>query len=312
MRIIITGGTGLIGRALTDELVQHEHEVIILSRSPERAGGFPAGVEVVGWDARTADGWGHLADGAGAIVNLAGASIAGQGFLPQRWTPERRRVIRDSRLNAGRAVVEAVEAAEDKPQVVIQSSAIGYYGPRGSEIVTEASEPGDDFLAQLCVDWEAATEAVEDVGVRRAIIRTGIVLSTEDGALPRMLLPYKIFVGGPFGDGRQYMSWIHLADEAAAIRFLIENQAASGPFNLTAPNPLTNAEFGQVLGRVLNRPSWLPVPGFAMRLLFGEVATVVLDGQRVLPERLKELGFSFQFPTAEEALKDTLADEVSP
>lgn len=310
MRVIITGGTGLIGRALTEDLIQAGHEIVILSRNPDRATGLPAGVRVERWDAQTAEGWGHLADGAGAIVNLAGENIGGKGFMPDRWTEERKRRIRESRLRAGQAVVAAVDAATEKPEVVIQSSAIGYYGPRGSEIVTEDSEAGDDFLAQLCVDWEAFTVAVESMGVRRAVIRTGIVLSTKSGALPRMLLPYKLFVGGPFGDGQQYMSWIHIADEAAAIRFLIENQDASGPFNLTAPNPVTNAEFGEAMGRTLNRPSWMPVPGFTMRTLFGEVSTVVLDGQRVLPERLQSLGFTFQFPEVEATLKDVLSDEI--
>ncbi len=306
MRIIITGGTGLIGRALTKVLVRDDHEVIVLSRNPDRATGLPNGTRVERWDAQTPEGWGHLADGADAIVNLAGENLAGRGFLPTRWTDERKRRIRESRQGAGQAVVSAVEAATIKPNVVIQSSAIGYYGPRGDEIVTEDGAAGDDFLARLCVAWEASTASVESMDVRRAVIRTGVVLSTEGGALPRMLLPYKLFVGGPFGDGRQYMSWIHMADEVAAIRFLIENEDASGAFNLTAPNPLTNAEFGKALGRVMNRPSVIPVPGFAMRLLFGEVSTVVLDGQRVLPKRLQELGFTFQFPELEAALEATL------
>jgi hypothetical protein len=306
MRVLITGGTGLIGRALAANLVADGHEVIVLSRNPQRATGLPAGVRAEGWDARTAEGWGSLADGADAIVNLAGENLAGAGFFPARWTAERKRLIRESRLNAGQAVVQAVEAATQKPHVVIQASAVGYYGPRGDEVITEESPPGDDFLARLCVDWEASTAAVEEMGVRRAVIRTGIVLSREGGTLPRLLLPYRLFVGGPFGSGRQYYSWIHIADEVAAIRFLMENEAASGPFNLTAPNPLPNAEFGKVLGRVLRRPSAVPVPGFAMRLLLGEVATVVLDGQRVLPRRLQELGFTFRFPELEAALRDLL------
>lgn len=306
MRIIITGGTGLIGRALTKDLVRDDHEVIVLSRNPDRATGLPDGTRVERWDAQTSESWGHLADSADAVVNLAGENLAGRGFLPTRWTDERKRRIGESRQGAGQAVMSAVEAATNKPNVVIQSSAIGYYGPRGDEPVTEDSEAGDDFLARLCAAWETSTASVESMEVRRAVIRTGVVLSTKGGALPRMLLPYKFFVGGPFGDGRQYTSWIHMADEVAAIRFLIENEDASGVFNLTAPNPLTNAEFGKALGRVMNRPSVMPVPGFAMRLLIGEVSTVVLDGQRVLPKRLQELGFTFQFPELEAALKATL------
>jgi uncharacterized protein (TIGR01777 family) len=301
MRVIITGGTGLIGRALSADLASDGHEVIVLSRSPERATGLPASVRAERWDARTADGWAHLADGADAIVNLAGENI-GAG----RWTEERKRRILDSRLDAGRAVVQAVEQASQKPGVVIQASGIGYYGPRGDEEITEDGLPGNDFLAQVAFRWEASTEPVEALGLRRAIIRTGVVLSAKEGAFPRLLLPFRLFVGGPLGSGRQWFPWIHLEDEAAAIHYLIENEAASGPFNLSAPNPLTNAEFSRVLGRVMGRPAFMPTPGFALRLLFGEMATLVLDGQRGVPRRLSGLGFQFRFPEAEAALRDLL------
>lgn len=309
MRVIVTGGSGLIGRALTDNLAADGHEVIILSRSPGHVGGLPANARAVGWDTRSADGWGHLADGADAIVNLAGASIAGDSFFPARWTPERRHRIRQSRLEAGAAVVEAVEQANVKPRVVIQSSAIGHYGTSEDKTFTEDSPPGDDFLAQLTVEWEESTAAIEAYGVRRPVIRSGMVLSPEGGALPRVLLPYRLFVGGPFGNGQQWWSWIHLEDEARAIRFLLEEDAADGPYNLTAPEPVRNDTFGRVLGKVLGRPHLLPIPAFAMRALFGEVATVVVDGQRVLPERLQALGFDFHYPTLEQALRDLLQTE---
>ncbi|MEW5985462.1 MAG: TIGR01777 family oxidoreductase [Chloroflexota bacterium] len=305
MRVVITGGTGLIGRALAADLVA-DHPVFVLSRHPQRASHLPAGVQVVGWDGRTAEGWGHLADGAWAIVNLAGESIAGEKFLPARWTAERKRRLRDSRLQAGQAVMAAVEAAAQKPVVVVQASAIGYYGPRQAEVIDETAAAGQDFLARLAVEWEASTAAVEHKGVRRVIIRTGVVLARQGGALPRLLLPYRLFAGGPMGNGRQYYAWIHLADEVRAIRALLENQLAAGPFNLVAPHPLPNREFGQVLGRVLGRPSLLPVPGPMMRLAFGEVATVVLDGQRVIPRRLQEMGFPFRFPDLQAALRDLL------
>jgi uncharacterized protein (TIGR01777 family) len=301
MAIIITGGTGLIGRALVANLAADGHEVVLLSRTPERATGLPAGARAEGWDGRTATGWGHLADGAKAIVNLAGESIAAG-----RWTAERKRHISESRLNAGRAVVQAVEAATHKPHVVIQASAVGYYGPRGDEEVTEETPPGNDFLAQVAVEWEGSTAPVEALGVRRAIIRSGVVLSSAGGALPPLLLPFKLFAGGPLGHGQQWFPWIHVADEVGAIRFLIEDQAASGPFNLTAPHPLTNAEFSRVLGRVLRRPAIMPTPAFALRLLFGEMATVLLDGQRAAPRRLLGLGFIFRLPEAEAALRDLL------
>lgn len=306
MRVIITGGSGLIGRALSVDLVAGGYEVIVLSRRPERVFDLPAGVRAAGWDARTAAGWGHLADGAAAVVNLAGENLAGAGFLPSRWTDERKRSIRDSRMWAGQAVVQAVDAARQKPRVVIQSSGIGYYGARGDEWVTEEGSAGDGFLARLAVDWEVSTAPVEAMGVRRAVVRSGMVLSTAGGSLPRLLLPFRLFVGGPMGSGRQWVSWIHLVDEARAIRFLIENEAASGPFNLGAPNPLTNAAFSRVLGRVLRRPSFLRLPAFVLGTLFGEVASVLLTGQRALPRRLQELGFVFEFPEAEGALRQLL------
>jgi len=307
MRILITGGSGLIGRALSAELISRGHEVIVLSRSPERASGLPGGVKVVRWDARTSEGWGHLADGAGAIVNLAGASIAGEGFFPSRWTNEQRRIIRESRLNSSSAVVEAIEQAERKPGVLIQASGVGYYGFHGDEILTEEDGPGDDWAARFTAEeWEPSTAPVEQMGVRRVVARIGIVLSGEEGALPRLLLPFRLFVGGPMGSGRQWYSWISLQDEARALRFLIETEEARGAFNLTAPNPVTNRKFARIIGRVMRRPSFIPVPGFAMRLAFGEVAEVVLQGQRAFPQRLIDLGFEFRHPQAEAALRDLL------
>ena len=301
MRILITGGTGLIGRALAADLAQEGHEVVVLSRHPERATDMPSGVQVQGWDARTAEGWGHLADGADAIVNLAGENLAAG-----RWTAERKRRIRESRVNAGRAVVAAVEAASRKPRVVVQASAVGYYGPCGDEEITEDHPPGNDFLAQVCVEWEASTAAVEEMGVRRPIIRTGVVLSATGGALPRMLPPFRFGLGGPLGSGQQWFPWIHLADEVGAIRFLIAHEEASGPFNLSAPNPVTNAAFTRALGRVLGRPTFMRVPAFALRLLFGEMGTVLLEGQRAVPKRLLEMGYTFRFAEVEAALRDLL------
>lgn len=301
MRVIIAGGTGLIGRALAADLAADGRDVIVLSRSPERATGLPAGVRAERWDGRTAQGWGHLADGADAIVNLAGENLAAG-----RWTPERRARIRESRLRAGAAVVEAIRDVAAKPRVLIQASAVGYYGPRGDEELTEDAAPGDDFLARLCLEWEASTAAVTGFGVRRATIRTGIVLSPQGGALPRLVLPFRFFAGGRLGSGRQWYPWIHLADEVAAIRFLIDTEAASGPANLTAPHPVTNATMSAAIGRVLGRPALLPVPSAALRLTLGDMATAVLDGQRAVPARLLALGYRFQFPDVEKALRDLL------
>jgi hypothetical protein len=307
MRVVITGGTGLIGRALSANLAAYGHEVIVLSRSPERATHLPDGVRAEHWDARSAEGWGHLAEGAGAIVNLAGASLAGEGFSPTRWTAERQHVIRESRINSSRAVVEAVAQAEKRPDVVIQSSAVGYYGFHGDEVLSEEAGPGDDWAARFTAEeWEPSTVPVEEMGVRRVVVRTGVVLSTKGGALPRLLLPFRLFAGGPMGSGDQWYSWIHLQDQVRALRFLIETKEASGAYNLTAPDPMTNGDLAKLIGKIMGRPAFIPVPGFAMRTAFGEVADVVLKGQRAVPQRLLDLGFEFQFAAAEAALKDLL------
>ncbi len=300
MRVLITGGTGFLGQALAGRLQEAGYEVIVLSRQPERAR-LPPGMQAVRWDGRASTGWAHLADGAFALINLAGESIG------QRWTEAIKRRIRESRLNAGHAVVAAVAAARTKPQVLLQASAVGYYGPRGDERLTEDDPPGNDFLARLAVDWEASTQPVEAMGVRRIILRTGLVLEQEGGALARLLLPFRLFVGGPLGSGRQGWSWIHRADWVEAVKFLMERPDARGPYNLTAPQPVSNAEFSRVLGRVLGRPSWLPVPALALRLMFGEGADFLLTGQFVLPKRLLEAGFAFRYPDLESALRGILA-----
>ncbi|MDH5505878.1 MAG: TIGR01777 family oxidoreductase [Anaerolineae bacterium] len=307
MQVIIAGGSGLIGRALTAELTNNGHTVTLLSRRPESLSGLPAGVRAVGWDGKSAAGWGPLADGAGAIVNLAGENIAGDHFFPSRWTANRRQRIRQSRVNAGQAIVAAITAAKQKPAVLVQSSAVGYYGPRGDEPVDENSPAGDDFLAEVCGDWEGSTHAVESLGVRRVVARTGVVFSTHGGAFTRLALPFKLFAGGPLGHGRQYYSWIHINDQAAALRFLIENSTAQGIYNLTAPQPVTSKHLAQTLGRVMKRPAFVPVPGFAFRLAFGAVAATVLEGQRALPSRLQQAGFEFQFPEIEGAVRHLLA-----
>lgn len=308
MRVIVTGGSGLIGRALAENLTNDGHEALLLSRAPGGVTNLPDGAVAIYWDGRTAAGWGDLVEGADAVVNLAGSSIAGKGLLDVRWTKGRKRAIYESRINGGRAVTEAIRAAAHKPKVLLQSSAIGYYGPQdGDAAILEDAPPADDFLATLCVAWEESTETVETLDVRRAVIRTGVVLSTDGGALPRQMLPFRLFAGGPIGSGDQWYSWIHIADQIAAIRFLLDNEEASGPFNLTAPDPVTNKVFGQALGRVMKRPAVIPAPAFAFKAAFGEASTVLLDGQRVLPQRLLDLGFSFQFTEVEAALRDLLS-----
>lgn len=299
MRVLVTGGTGLIGRSLVADLARDAHEVVVLSRNPVSAPALPSGVEVQPWDARSPAGWGPLVNSIDVIVNLAGENISAG-----RWTAERKTRIVQSRLEAGRALVAAVQAATRKPRALIQASAVGYYGPRGAEPLTEDAPPGDDWLSQLAVEWEAVTRPVEDFGVRRAIIRTGVVLNLAGGALPKMALPFRFFVGGPVGSGRQPFPWIHIADEVAAIRFLIDHPEARGPFNLTAPQALTNAEFSRALGRAIRRPAWLPVPELALRVLFGQMATVLLTGQNAVPAKLQQMGFAFRFSASDAALSD--------
>ena len=300
MKIIITGGTGLIGQALAEDLAKDGHEVIILSRNPKPTTGAPVDIRLEKWDGRTAQGWGKLANGADAIVNLAGENLSAG-----RWTARRKQAILDSRTHPSAAVVQAVQQAANKPGVVIQSSAVGYYGPGDAEGIREDTPPAHDFLAQICQAWEASTQPVEALGVRRVVARSGVVLSTRSGALPRMLLPFKLFAGGPLGSGRQWLSWVHLEDEVRALRFLIENPQAQGVYNISA-QPLTNRQFAQTIGKVMHRPAFFTVPAFIIRLMFGEMSMVVLDGQHVSSQRLVDAGFKYRFPEAEGALKNLL------
>ncbi len=298
MRVLITGGTGLIGRALTDALVAKNYEVVVLSRSPARVSGLPAGARAEKWDGKTSAGWGSLADGAAAIVNLAGARIFG---MP--WTKKRKQTILNSRTDAGQAVVAAIREAAVKPAVLIQSSAVGYYGESGDRPVTESSPAGSDFLAEVCIAWEAAAAPAAEM-TRVAVIRPGLVLSTEGGSLPPLLLPFKLFVGGPLGSGRQWYPLIHMEDQVRAILWLIENEGASGPYNLAMPEILTNKELARLIGRILKRPSFFPVPAFMLRLVLGEMASLLLNTQRAVPQALLDGGFTFNYRDPESALVD--------
>ncbi|MFN2188343.1 MAG: TIGR01777 family oxidoreductase [Candidatus Promineifilaceae bacterium] len=305
MRIVIAGGTGLIGSALVKLLSNEEHELVILSRNPEKyRNGEDEGVSFEQCDAAEQDSWDRQIDGAQIIVNFAGENLAGDKFLPARWTESKKLALKQSRLDTGSAIARAIANAKNKPDVLIQASAVGYYGPRGSEEISESVPAGDDYLARLCVDWEQSTAGVAEIGVRRVILRTGLVLSTEGGPLPRLLKQFRLFGGGPFGSGHQYWPWIHLDDVIGAIRFLMMNSKARGPFNITSPTPVTNKQFSKQLGRALHRPSFWPIPAFAMRLLLGEVAVVVLTGQRAVPSKLLDLGYKYQYLELGSALAD--------
>ncbi len=300
-RILVAGGTGFIGRALVAELGAAGYEIIVLTRTRGKAPTGPAaGVRFFPWDGRTAEGWGRLADGALAIVNLAGDNLA-EG----RWTKAKKARILSSRTSAGSAVAEAVREARIKPGVLIQASAVGFYGSRGDEELDEGSAPGHGFLAEVVASWEASTRGVEELGVRRAVIRSGLVLGRGGGAFPSLLRPFRFFGGGPLGSGGQWLSWIHLADEVRAIRFLLERQDLAGAFNLTAPAPLPEKELCRAIGAALRRPCWFPVPAILLTALFGEKAgETLLCSQKVFPRRLRAAGFDFRFPDAGAAVRD--------
>lgn len=299
MKVMIAGGSGLIGSALTRSLLADGHEIWLLSRTPQKVNTSP-NVHVLEWDGRTVyQHWLGMLSQMDAVVNLAGSTI---GQWP--WAEARKKEILDSRVNAGRALAHALEKTAPRPRVLLQASGIGYYGPHGDEPLNEESPAGDDYLSDVAIKWESSTRIVDTMGVRRVILRTGLVLAREGGVLSQMALPVKLFAGGPIGSGKQGISWIHIHDEVRAIRFLLENENARGIFNLCAPNPVSNSNFMRALAKTLGRPYWLPLPGFAMKLALGEMSDLLLTGQFVIPQRLVNLGFSFDFETTSSAFRD--------
>jgi uncharacterized protein (TIGR01777 family) len=303
MHIVIAGGSGFLGSALTRALVTSAHDVTILSRQTAPTGPAQPRMSFVSWKPDGTTGpWATALNGADAVINLAGESIAAK-----RWSVRQKQNLRDSRLLATRSLTTAIRQASRPPAVFISGSAVGYYGDRGNETITEASAPGTDFLAGLAKDWEAAANDVAQL-TRVALIRTGIVLDRRGGALPKMLPPFQMFVGGPLGSGTQYMPWIHKEDWVRLASWIVTTEAARGPLNATSPSPVTNAEFSKALGRALKRPSLLPAPAFALRIVLGEMAdALLLSGQRALPVRATDLGFSFRYSNIDEALSSVLA-----
>ncbi|MGD0613685.1 MAG: TIGR01777 family oxidoreductase [Anaerolineales bacterium] len=300
MRVLISGGTGMIGRELAASLQADGHSVWVLTRSPSSAR-VPPGAQALGWDGRTTKGWGTFINQTDAVVNLVGERLAGWP-----WTPARKARFWTSRVEGGRAISEAIRLASHRPQVLVQASGVNYYGPHGLAPVSETDAAGDDELARLCLAWEDSTHSVEALGVRRAIVRSAIVLSAVDGILPIMMLPVRLYMGGPLAGGHQGLPWIHIKDEVAALRFLLENEQGRGPFNLTAPQPVSSGDFLRTLAKVLRRPYWFPVPAFALRLVLGGMSALVLTGEYLQPRRLLELGFRFKFENVEDALWDLL------
>jgi uncharacterized protein len=303
MHIVIAGGSGFLGSALTREFATNSHDVTILSRRTAPAAPTQPRVSYISWTPDGSSGaWAHAINGADAVINLAGESIAAK-----RWSARQKQTLRDSRLLATRSLTTAIREAARLPAAFISGSAVGYYGDRGDETITEASAPGTDFLADLAKDWEAAANDVAQL-TRVALVRTGIVLDRRGGALPKMLPPFQMFVGGPLGTGTQYMPWIHKDDWVRLVSWIATSDGARGPVNATSPSPVTNAEFSKALGRALKRPSLLPAPAFALRIALGEMAdALLLSGQRALPVRATDLGFSFRYSNIDEALGSVLA-----
>jgi uncharacterized protein (TIGR01777 family) len=302
-RVAVTGATGTIGRAVCQALMARRDEVVALTRDPGRAARtLGDGVEALAWAQPTAAPAPATAlVGADAVINLLGEPVA------QRWTEEAKQRIRDSRVLGTRMLVQALRdlSPETRPATLVSQSAAGYYGPREDQELTEQAPPGHDFLAGVVTEWEAQARAGSDV-LRVAVTRTGVVLSPSGGALAQMLPFFRAGIGGPVAGGRQYVPWIHLDDVVGALLFTLDHPEASGPLNLAAPEPVTNAELSRALGRALHRPAFLPVPGLVLRMLYGEMAQIVTTGQRVVPARLRELGFDFRHPSLEPALRDVL------
>ncbi|WP_456272055.1 TIGR01777 family oxidoreductase [Bacillus sp. AK031] len=298
MKAVISGGTGFVGNALTDELLANGHEVSILTRNPGKHQDNRQNVSYVKWLSEGAQPENELHD-CDIFINLAGESINSG-----RWTEERKKRILNSRIDATREMIRILQALENKPSVFINASAIGIYESSETKTHTENSlDTSSDFLAETVKKWESEAGKAADSGVRTAFTRFGIILGKNEGALPKMALPYKLFAGGTVGSGEQWMSWVHISDVAKAIRFVIETKEIEGPVNVTSPSPVTMKVMGRTLGDVLNRPHWIPAPAFAIKAALGEMSTLILKGQKVIPEKLLEHNYPFEYPELKAALQ---------
>ncbi|WP_449539075.1 TIGR01777 family oxidoreductase [Ferdinandcohnia sp. Marseille-Q9671] len=297
MRIAIAGGTGFVGKSLTNYLLEKEHQVLVLTRDASKTSDHP-NLTYVEWLTTSSNPEEQL-QGIDAFLNLAGESLNSG-----RWTKSRKQRIIESRVKATKEVVRIISSLPKKPEVLLNASAIGIYGTSETESYTEDSSLGSDFLATTVSLWEQEAKEASRLGVRTCFLRLGVVLGDKGGALNRIVLPYRFFIGGTIGSGKQWLSWIHIKDVVKGVEFLLQNKTVSGPINFTASNPVQMKAFGQTVGKVLRRPHWLPVPGFALRLLLGEMSILVIEGQRVLPKKLEDHGFTFSYDTLEEALED--------
>ncbi|MBX3299687.1 MAG: TIGR01777 family oxidoreductase [Acidobacteria bacterium] len=296
MKVLITGASGLLGRALQPRLAAKGYEMLLASRSEPKDGSH------IRWTIEDGFADPERLEGLDAVIHLAGENVSGL-----RWTDEKKKAILDSRVLGTRNVVEAISKLKEKPRTFIASSAIGFYGERGDEEVNESSAAGTGFLPDVCKAWEAESRRAEDAGIRTVLLRTGIVLSKDGGALGTMLLPFKMGVGGVVGSGKQWMSWISLEDEMAVIEYCLENENIRGAINAVGPNPVTNEQFTKTLGDVLYRPTFLPLPEFAVSMLFGEMGdALLLASTKVLPKRLEELGFEFKHPDLKDAIESAV------
>ncbi len=291
MKVLITGGTGFIGSPLAKELRDVGHDVIITTRRKSDS------KDTITWNPPNLIPQDLISE-IDAVINLAGEAIA-----PKRWTEERKKLIFTSRIDTTRALVKSIEKSDKKPKVLISASAVGYYGPRDEEPVNEYTSPSSGYLGSVCLQWEAEAQKAEDFGLRVVRIRIGGVLAADGGLLAQMIGPFKFFAGGPIGDGKQWFSWIHRDDVIGIIKYAIENELVAGPVNATAPNQVTNREFSKALGKALNRPAILTLPAFAVKLALGELASVILTGQRVVPQKILEAGYEFKYLDIDEALK---------
>lgn len=301
-RVVVTGATGLIGRRLFEQLKSRGYQIVIFSRDPQKAQrSLPGAAEYMAWTPSESGPWASAIDGADAVIHMAGAPILGK-----RWSEAYKAEIRTSRVIGTRGIVNAMRAAQNKPRVFVSGSAVGFYGGRDDTKLDESAAPGDDFLSQVCVEWENEASQAEALGIRTVLVRTGIVLDPSEGALPQMSLPFRFYGGGPILPGTQWFPWIHVDDEVGLILFALEDERARGALNASAPEPQTNRDFSKTLGKVMGSPSWFPVPGFGLRILLGEVAGMLTEGQRVIPKKALDLGYQFKYPTSEQALRQLL------
>jgi uncharacterized protein (TIGR01777 family) len=307
MNVLVAGGTGFIGKALLERLIEEKHRVILLSRDPQPLKALDRGVvQLEQWDGKTLGPWVHRLESVDGIVNLAGESIGAR-----RWTEARKAQLFGSRVEPTRALVSGIGMTRKRPAVLVNTSAVGFYGNVDSGDVTEVRPGGGDFLASLCKQWEAEAQKAKEYGVRVVRLRFGVVLEKSGGALERMMLPFRFFVGGPLGSGRQWFPWVHRDDVVGAIILSLQNPNISGPVNVSAPDHVTMRDFCDALGKVMHRPSWARVPAFVLRAILGEMAGTVLTGQRVVSKKLEDAGYTFRYPKLDEALRAIVTRPVN-